>query len=79
MQLLLVLLIKPNVQHQAYNHSPKRAKLYSIHIVPSQEMAKHQNDSCNDNNDDTQMFQKSIHNVILLFSLFMLTRCKETQ
>ena len=58
---LLVFLVQPDIQYQSHNHRTERAKLHSINVIPTQNMAKNQHYSGKDDDDDAQMFQKSIH------------------
>ena len=67
---LLIPLVEYDIQYQTCNHGTKCAKLHSIGVVPSEEVTEHQYDRGNNNDDNAQILQDSVHNAILFLYVF---------
>ena len=60
---LIKLLVQPDVEHYTEDDSAEWAELYSVDIVPTHYVAEYQYQRSDNDEDKTQVFQKSIHNL----------------
>ena len=63
---LLVLFVKDDIDDEAYNDKGNAAELYSIIVVPSQEVAQDKKNGANNHHNDADALKKTFHFAIAI-------------